>query len=307
MSENKYNMITVLGHTAGGKTSFATNLALKLNGEIISADSRQVYRGMDIGTGKDIEDYTINGVEVPHHILDVADAGFKYNVFMYMSDFRKAFTDISSRNRMPVLCGGTGMYLDSVLKRYNLLDVPVNETLRKSLEEKSIEELADILLSMRAIHNSSDLTMRNRLIKAIEIEEYCKKNPNEKIDFPEIESLVLGIKFDRESRRRRITQRLKQRLDEGMIDEVKRLLESGVSQETLLYYGLEYKFLTLYIIGELSYKEMFEKLNTAIHQFAKRQMTWYRKMEKEGQKIHWLDGYAPMEEKLDRAIMLLNK
>ncbi|OFX86589.1 MAG: tRNA (adenosine(37)-N6)-dimethylallyltransferase MiaA [Bacteroidetes bacterium GWF2_33_16] len=300
----KYNLITVLGPTAGGKTSFAAHLAHVLNGEIISADSRQVYRGMDIGTGKDIADYIVNGKPVPFHLIDIVDAGYKYNVYEYQRDFIQVFNAISSQNKIPVLCGGSGLYIEAVLKGYKLINVPINEVLRQELSEKSENELIHILESAKTLHNKSDLDTRKRMIRAIEIGKYYTENPQPENDFPQINSLVIGLKYDRQSQRKRITQRLKQRLDEGMIDEVKLLLLKGITAEDIIYYGLEYKYLTQYILGELSYSDMFTKLETAIHQFAKRQMTWFRKMERSGIQIYWLDGYASMQEKLERAIKL---
>ncbi|MBI9055263.1 MAG: tRNA (adenosine(37)-N6)-dimethylallyltransferase MiaA [Bacteroidales bacterium] len=304
--ESKYNMLTILGPTAGGKTSVATRMAYILEGEILSADSRQVYRGMDLGTGKDLEDYTVEGKVIPHHLIDIVDAGYKYNVFEYQQDFIKAYADVIERKRFPVFCGGSGMYLDAVLKGYKLINVPVNDDLRKELELKTDEELTQILSSSKSIHNKSDDT-RKRMIRAIEIGIYYNNNPEIDKYFPEINSLIIGVKYDRDSRRKRITQRLKQRLDEGMLDEVKRIIDSGVSPEDLIYYGLEYKYLTMHLIGELSYQEMFTKLETAIHRFAKRQMTWFRGMEKKGFKINWLDGYAPMREKTERILSFLEK
>jgi tRNA dimethylallyltransferase len=302
---HKYNLLTVLGPTAGGKTSLAAHLAHSLNGEIISADSRQVYRGMDIGTGKDIADYVVNGNPVPFHLVDIVDAGYKYNVYEYQHDFIRVFDEIQSRKKLPILCGGSGMYIEAVLKGYKLINVPVNEELRQDLSAKSDDELIGILESFKKLHNKTDIDTRKRMIRAIEIEKYYTENPQPEDDFPKINSLVIGLKFDRQSQRKRITQRLKQRLDEGMVDEVKSLLDKGITADDMIYYGLEYKFLTQYIIGELSYDEMFAKLETAIHQFAKRQMTWFRKMERSGIKIYWLDGYAPINEKIERVMKLL--
>jgi len=302
----KYNLLTVLGPTAGGKTSLAAHLANAFDGEIISADSRQVYRGMDIGTGKDIADYSVSGNSIPYHLIDIVDAGYKYNVYEYQRDFIMVFNDIHSRHKLPVLCGGSGMYIESILKGYRLINVPVNEDLRKELLEKSDEELIKILDSIKKLHNKTDIDTRKRMIRAIEIESFYSMNPPPKDDFPKINSLNIGLKFDRQSQRRRITQRLKQRLDEGLIDEVKSLLTKGITAEDILYYGLEYKFITQHILGELSYEDMFAKLETAIHQFAKRQMTWFRKMERDGIEIHWLDGYASLQEKMDRVKKLFN-
>jgi len=299
-----YDMLTILGPTAGGKTSVAARMAFILDGEIISADSRQVYRGMDLGTGKDLQDYNVEGKEIPFHLIDIVDAGYKYNVFEYQQDFINAYSDVTKRNKFSVFCGGSGMYLDAVLKGYKLINVPVDNDLRMQLDLKSDEELEQTLNSYKRVHNKSDDT-RKRMIRAIEIESYYIDNPEIDQYFPEINSLIVGVKFDRNSRRKRITQRLKQRLDEGMLDEVKRIIDGGVSPDDLIYYGLEYKYLTQHIIGELSYDEMFKKLEIAIHQFAKRQMTWFRGMEKKGFKIYWLDGYAPMKEKTDRILSLL--
>lgn len=300
-------MVTVLGATASGKTGLAANLAYKLDGEIISADSRQVYRGMSIGTGKDIEEYTVNNKKIPYHLIDIADAGYQYNVYEYQRDFLEVYNQLKERNVFPVLCGGSGMYLEAVLKGYKLIQVPVSNERREELKEKSLDELTEILKNYKSLHNTSDIENKKRAIRAIEIEEYYKANPGIDLSFPKIESLITGVKFDRESRRRRITARLKQRLDEGMIKEVEVLLSEGLKPEELTYYGLEYKYLTNYITGEISYDEMFNKLNTAIHQFAKRQMTWFRKMEREGIKIHWLDGYMSLEEKTAKIISWLEK
>ena len=296
--KSKYNIITVLGATAGGKTSLAVKIAYELNGEIISADSRQVYRGMDIGTGKDIEDYTINGKQMPYHLINIVDAGYKYNVFEYQKDFLLVYNEMISRKKFPVLCGGTGMYIDAVLKGYKLINVPHDEKLIIELEKKSDKELIEILKTNIVLHNKSDTSNRKRLIRAVEIALYYQQNEDIDYSYPEIKSLNVQPIFDRNSRRLRISQRLKDRLENGMIEEVKYLLKNGVLPETLKYYGLEYKFITEYILGELSYNEMFKKLEIAIHQFSKRQMTWFRKMEKSGHKIHKIDGYLPMNEKI---------
>ena len=302
-----FNIISVVGATASGKTSFAAKLASELNGEIISADSRQVYRGMDIGTGKDLEDYVVDGKNIPAHLVDIVDAGYQYNVFEYQRDFLKVFEDMKTRGVFPVLCGGSGMYIEAVLKNYKLIQVPENPVLRESLKEKELPELAKILESYKSnLHNISDISTAKRAIRAIEIADYCSKNPELETKITPIHSLNIGIKFDRSSRRKRITERLHQRLNEGMLDEVKQLLDSGIKPENLIYYGLEYKFLTQHLIGQLSYDEMVSKLNVAIHQFAKRQMTWFRRMEKQGTVIHWLDGYMPMDEKIEKTMGLLN-
>ena len=295
-------LITVLGPTASGKTAFAARLAYFLDGEIISADSRQVYRKMDLGTGKDYSDYYVEGNLVPCHLIDIVDAGYKYSLFEYQRDFDKAWKDITGRGRQVVLCGGSGMYIESVLDSYQLVNVPHNEPLRKNLESKSDSELAGILSSFKKLHNISDTSCRKRLIRAIEIAEYSRTNPLAALPFPEFESIILGIDIDREHRRKRITERLEARLEQGLVDEVRQLLSQGVSADTLVYYGLEYKFITMYLNGDLSYDEMKKRLNIAIHQFAKRQMTWFRKMERSGYRIHWLDARMNMEEKLKAAL-----
>jgi len=296
----KYDLITVLGATAGGKTSFAAELAFVTGREIISADSRQVYRRMDIGTGKDIEDYTLNDKKILVHLIDIVEPGYKYNVFEYQKDFVRVFNQIKNKGKQVIVCGGSGMYLEAVLNSYKLIKVPENKAFRMQLSNKSLNELSQILKTYGRIHNISDISDSERAIKAIEIAEFYKQNPESKTGLENLKSLILGIKYDRDSRRRRITERLKSRLDEGMIDEVKGLLDSGVEAETLIYYGLEYKFITKHLLDELSYDEMFNMLETAIHQFSKRQMTWFRRMEKNGTKIYWLDGYMSMEEKLKR-------
>ena len=302
----KYDLITILGPTASGKTPLATALADRLGTEIISGDSRQVYRRMDLGTGKDLADYTIEGRSVPYHLIDIVEPGYKYNVFEYQRDFLKAYESIVDKGKLPILCGGTGMYLESVLKGYRLLPVPENLELRASLEGKSLQELTLILEGYKKLHNSTDVDTAKRAIRAIEIEEYYKQQPPEYREFPALKSLIVGVDIDRELRREKITRRLKQRLDEGMVEEVRGLLAEGISAESLIYYGLEYKFLTQYAIGELTYEEMFHQLETAIHQFAKRQMTWFRGMERRGFVIHWLDATLPMEEKVERIINLIN-
>lgn len=302
----KYDLITILGPTASGKTPLAAALANRLGTEIISGDSRQVYRRMDLGTGKDLVDYVVDGKEVPYHLIDIVEPGYKYNVFEYQRDFLKAYEDITSRGKLPILCGGTGMYLESVLKGYRLLPVPENPELRASLEGKSLEELTRILEGYKKLHNSTDVDTAKRAIRAIEIEEYYKLQPPEYREFPSLHSLIVGVDIDRELRREKITRRLKQRLDEGMVEEVRGLLAEGIHPDNLIYYGLEYKFLTQYAIGELTYEEMFHQLETAIHQFAKRQMTWFRGMERRGFTIHWMDATLPMEEKLELIINLIN-
>lgn len=302
-----YDLITILGPTASGKTSFACRLAYEQETEIISGDSRQVYRGMDIGTGKDLDDYIVDGNPVKYHLIDIKDAGYKYNIFEYQHDFHDAYTNIRAKDRLPVLCGGSGLYIESVLKGYNLINVPENKELRKKLESKNLEELTTILASYKDLHNSTDVDTAQRAIRAIEIEEYKKANPTDCNEYPPINSLILGVDVDRELRRERITRRLKTRLKEGMIEEVQGLLDKGISAEDLLYYGLEYKFVTQYLIKELSYKEMFSQLEIAIHQFAKRQMTWFRGMEKRGLQIRWIDGTLPDKEKAALVKRLLSE
>lgn len=293
-----YDLIAILGPTASGKTPFAAALAAELNTEIISADSRQIYRGMDLGTGKDLADYTIGGRNIPYHLIDIADPGYKYNVFEYQRDFLSAYEAIKQKGCLPVLCGGTGMYLEAVLKGYRLLPVPENPELRARLEGKSLAELTEILKQYKTLHNSTDVDTAKRAIRAIEIEEYYLQTDVAQREFPKLNSLIIGVDIDRELRREKITRRLRQRLDEGMVDEVRRLLAGGIKADELIYYGLEYKYLTLYAIGKMSYDEMFAGLQTAIHQFAKRQMTWFRGMERRGFTIHWVNATLPTEEKI---------
>ena len=293
-----YDLITILGPTASGKTSLAAALAYKLGSEIISADSRQVYRRMNIGTGKDLEDYTVDGRRIPYHLIDIVAPGYKYNVFEYQRDFLAAYESIRRQGKLPIMCGGTGLYLESVLKGYRLLPVPENSDLRARLAGKSLKELTELLQSYKILHNTTDVDTPKRAIRAIEIEEYYKKTTTEERSFPTLQSFIIGIAIDRELRRKRITQRLQQRLDEGMVDEVRQLLDEGLKPEDLIYYGLEYKYVTLYVTGQLSYNDMFSQLETAIHQFAKRQMTWFRGMERRGFVIHWIDACLPMEEKI---------
>ncbi|WP_270460723.1 tRNA (adenosine(37)-N6)-dimethylallyltransferase MiaA [Bacteroides intestinalis] len=293
-----YDLIAILGPTASGKTPFAAALANVLDTEIISADSRQIYRGMDLGTGKDLIDYTVNGKQIPYHLIDIADPGYKYNVFEYQRDFLTAYETIKQKGKLPVLCGGTGLYLESVLKGYKLLPVPENPELRARLADKSLEELTGILQQYKTLHNTTDVDTAKRAIRAIEIEEYYAHTPVDERTFPQLNSLIIGVDIDRELRREKISRRLRQRLDEGMVDEVRRLIEQGIQPDDLIYYGLEYKYLTLYVIGKLTYEEMYQELEIAIHQFAKRQMTWFRGMERRGFTIHWMDAGLPMEEKI---------
>ncbi len=297
---SKYNLITIVGPTATGKTRLAACLANRINGEVISGDSRQVYRGMDLGTGKDYEDYLVDGKQIPYHLVDIADAGEKYNVYQFQNDFVQAFETIQQNEKWPVLCGGTGLYVESVLKGYKMIHVPANETFRNGLRDKNLDELATILESYGPLHNTTDLETKRRAIRAIEIQEYYKSHPEIDSHFPDIRSLNICVQIDRDIRRERISSRLRKRVEEGMIPEVKRLLESGVTAEDLIYYGLEYKFVTQHVIGELSFEEMYTQLEIAIHQFAKRQMTWFRGMERRGIKLHWLDASMPMEDRLDK-------
>ena len=301
MQKNKdmgYDLITILGPTASGKTALAARLAYEMHTEVISGDSRQVYRRMDLGTGKDLEDYVVEGIQVPYHLIDIVEPGTKYNVFEYQRDFLKVYEELRGEGKVPVLCGGTGLYLESVLRGYRLMPVPENEALRTVLAGKSLEELTEMLKSYKQLHNTTDVDTPKRAIRAIEIEEYYRNHPAEGRDFPSIHALVVGIDIDRETRRRKISERLKQRLEHGMLDEIRDLLSEGIPAENLIYYGLEYKYLTQYVIGELTYEEMYRKLEIAIHQFAKRQMTWFRGMERRGIQIHWLEASSPMENKV---------
>jgi len=310
-------MITILGPTASGKTPVAAHLARAIDGEIISADSRQVYRRMDIGTGKDLADYTIaeaaGEVHIPYHLIDIAEPGTKYNLFQYQQDFLEAYTDITRRGKTPILCGGTGLYIEAVLKGYQLSPVPQNQELRDRLEGKSLEELTQMLVELKKkngsnMHNTTDVDTAQRAIRAIEIEmgstpEMTNANGQPLSVNPDV--LIIGLSIDREERRRKITRRLKARLEEGMVDEVRGLLAEGIPADNLIYYGLEYKFLTEYVVGRISYDEMFTRLEIAIHQFAKRQMTWFRGMERRGFTIHWIDAMLPMESKVEHIISLL--
>ena len=324
-------MITILGPTASGKTPVAARLAAEIGGEVISADSRQVYRRMDIGTGKDLDDYTVQGagfkvqgshqlahepltmnsepLTIRYHLIDICEPGTKYNLFQYQQDFFDAYQDIRSRGVVPILCGGTGLYIEAVLKGYKLSPVPQNQELRQQLEGKTLGELTQMLKELKAkngstMHNTTDVDSAQRAIRAIEIEEYNLHTPTEKREMPPIDSLIIGIDIDREERRRKITNRLKQRLENGMVKEVRSLLDEGIPAEDLIYYGLEYKFVTEYITGQTTYDEMFTRLEIAIHQFAKRQMTWFRGMERRGFTIHWIDAMLPMEEKVAQILKL---
>ena len=299
-------MITILGPTASGKTPLAASLAKEIGGEIISADSRQVYRRMDIGTGKDLEDYG----DIPYHLIDIAEPGTKYNLFQYQQDFFDAYNNIIGRGKIPILCGGTGLYIEAVLKGYQLSPVPQNPELRKRLEDKSLDELTQMLVELKQqngsnMHNKTDVDSCQRAIRAIEIETYNLQHPVPRRELPPVDSVIIGVNIDREARRQKITNRLKARLEGGMVDEVRSLLNEGIPAEDLIYYGLEYKFVTEYVTGQTTYDEMFQRLEVAIHQFAKRQMTWFRGMERRGFTIHWIDALLPMEEKVKAIIQIL--
>lgn len=309
-------MITILGPTASGKTTLAAHLAARVGGEIISADSRQVYRRMDIGTGKDLGDYQLavdgSPVNIPFHLIDICEPGTKYNLFQYQQDFYDAYTDIVSRGKLPILCGGTGLYIEAVLKGYHLSPVPQNPGLRAELEGKSLEELTEILQELKrrngsVMHNTTDVDTAQRAIRAIEIETYNLEHPTPLREIPPIPSVIFGINIEREARREKITHRLKARLEEGMIDEVKALLNEGIPAEDLIYYGLEYKYVTEYVVGKTTYDEMFRQLEIAIHQFAKRQMTWFRGMERRGFNINWIDAALPTEKKVELILKQIEK
>lgn len=297
-------LITILGPTASGKTAFAAQLAAILNGEIISGDSRQLYRRMDIGTGKDLGEYTLGSNTIPHHLIDIREPGDKYTLFDYQRDFHAAYQDIRSRGRQPILCGGTGLYIESVLRGYHLPEVPPNRELRERLEQKSLAELTTILRSYAPLHNNTDTDTKKRAIRAIEIADYRSQQDPNQAAYPPIDGIIIGLQIDRELRRVQISRRLEARLREGMIEEVQQLLDERITPNDLIYYGLEYKFVTLHLTGVLSREEMRRQLEIAIHQFAKRQMTWFRGMERRGFTIHWIDATLPMEEKLAEAISL---
>lgn len=303
----KYDIITILGPTASGKTSLATRLALMMgNAEIISADSRQVYRGMDIGTGKDLADYEIEGVSIPYHLIDIADAGDKYNLFQFQQDFWNAYNDIRSRGKFPILCGGTGLYIESVLKSYKMVPVPENPQLRQELEGRSLEELTEQLSTYKSLHNTTDVDTPKRAIRAIEIQQYYREHKIDEREFPSLRSLTIGVNIDRDLRRQKITQRLHDRMQQGMLQEVEGLLQH-VPAEDLMYYGLEYKYLTLCCLGQLTREEMLRQLEIAIHQFAKRQMTWFRGMERRGTPIIWQDASESLESRAERIMKLLKE
>lgn len=303
-------LITILGPTASGKTSLAAALAAETDAEIISADSRQVYRGMTIGTGKDLADYIIGGRQIPYHLIDICEPGTKYNLFQYQQDFYDAYLDITGRGVQPILCGGTGLYIESVLKGYRLSPVPQNQTLRDALAPKSLDELTRMLEDLKTkagtkMHNRTDVDTVQRAIRAIEIETYNLEHPMPERELPAVDSLIIGVAINRDARREKISRRLKARLDEGMANEVRGLLQRGIPAEDLIYYGLEYKFVTEYVTGRITYNEMFRDLEIAIHQFAKRQMTWFRGMERRGFTIHWIDALLPMPEKVAQCKQLM--
>ena len=300
-------LLTITGPTACGKTSLAAELAYQLGGEIISADSRQVFRGMDIGTGKDLADYHIHGVDIPYHLIDIHDAGYEYNVYQFQNDFIRAFGNIVERGRQPILCGGTGMYIEAVVKGYQLADAPIDPDFRQRMEAYSDEELTERLASLIKLHNHTDTETRDRLLRALEIQEYHLQHPDEYPHMPEMEHLIIGVSYPRAQVIERIGIRLRQRLEEGMVEEVQRLLDSGVPSERLLRYGLEYKHVTRYLRGDCSYEEMYENLYTDIRRFSKRQMTWFRRMERQGISIHWIDGTQPMAEKVQEVLRLFRE
>ena len=305
-------LITILGPTASGKTQLAARLAYELKGEVISADSRQVYRGMTIGTGKDLDDYEVCGTHIPYHLIDICEPGTKYNLFKYQEDFFTVYETLQRKNVQPILCGGTGLYIEAVLKGYHLSPVPQNEQLRSSLEGKTLAELTSILDQLKrqnhsVMHNTTDVDSCQRAIRAIEIETYNLQHPTPERELPPVSSLVVGVQIDRDERRRKITDRLRKRLEHGLIEEVRGLLESGIPADDLIYYGLEYKYVTEYVIGRRSYDDMFKNLEIAIHQFAKRQMTWFRGMERRGVRIHWLNAMLPLNVKCDKIKEWMNE
>lgn len=307
IKKNRYDLIVITGPTATGKTRLAAELADMMDGEVISADSRQVYKGMDIGTGKDLADYVVSGRVVPAHLIDMLEPGYEFNVFEFQNHFIQAFEHIRKRGKQAFMCGGTGLYIEAALAKYRLLKVPVNQKLRKELELLSQDELVSRLENLRPLHNTTDTTERKRLIRAIEIETYNDKFPEERKDYPEFSYIIFALDFPRKEIRERITERLKNRLENGMIQEIQELIKKGLKPDQLMFYGLEYKYITQYVTGEINYDEMFGKLNTAIHQFAKRQMTWFRRMERRGFKIHWIDGSLDNSEKLLHIIKTLQK
>ncbi|MDR2928870.1 MAG: tRNA (adenosine(37)-N6)-dimethylallyltransferase MiaA [Cytophagaceae bacterium] len=302
---SKYDSIVILGPTASGKTTLAAHLAATIGGEIISADSRQIYRKMDIGTGKDLDDYVVNGEKIPFHLIDIREPGYKYNVYEYQTDFFNVFADIKGREKFSIVCGGTGLYIEAVLRRFKMIHVPSNPELRDSLNDKDLNELETILSRFRNLHNSTDTDTKKRAIRAIEIETYYSTHPEIEVELPKLNPLITGIESNRETRREKITKRLHERLKSGMIEEVDSLLKVGLTSDDLIYYGLEYKYVTMFLIGQLHYNEMVEQLNIAIHQFAKRQMTWFRRMERNGFRINWLDANLPVDEKVNKVLKMM--
>ena len=296
--------ITIIGVTASGKTSLAVKLAHETRGEIISADSRQIYRRMDLGTGKDISEYTYDGTLIPYHLIDICEPGYKYNLYQYKRDFTTALNDIKTRGKLPVICGGTGLYVETVLKGYAMPEVPENRELRDSLADKTLDELTTILTQYKTLHNTTDVDSCKRAIRAIEIAEYYKTLPQPELEDKPLDTLLVAIDIDRETRRANITKRLHERLDQGMVAEVEALLNEGIAPDDLIYYGLEYKYLTEYVIGKTSYDEMVSGLEIAIHQFAKRQMTWFRGMERRGFKINWIDYNLSTSDKVSKILEL---
>lgn len=303
----KFDLITILGPTTTGKTALAAHLAYHINAEIISADSRQVYKHMDIGTGKDYGDYEVKGTTIPAHLIDIHEPGYTYNVFEFQQDFFTIYHSLKEAGKKVIMCGGTGMYIESITKGYKLVPVPPDNTLRKELEKKSLQELTHMLQQMKTLHNITDTTSKKRVIRAIEIEKHYARHNISEAHLPKLNIRYIGVSVNRDTRRKKITERLHLRLEHGMVDEVKRLLAMGISAKDLVYYGLEYKYITLYLMGDMSYEDMVKKLNTAIHQFAKRQMTWFRKMERGGVKIHWIDGNNTMDDKVAQCLEIIKK
>ena len=299
-----YELITIIGPTASGKTAVSCAVAARLHSAVISGDSRQVYRSMDIGTGKDLNEYFVDNQQIPYYLIDICQPGSRYNIFQYQRDFHNIFSQLKNKNIVPVLCGGSGLYIEAVLRGYNLPDVPENKILRNSLKNKTLEELTAILATYKTLHNTTDTSSPQRVIRAIEIACFSQKNNLQLCEFQPINSLIIGIDIEREARREKISQRLKNRLESGMVDEIKNLLANGVSADDLIYYGLEYKYVTQFVLGQISNNEMFTQLEIAIHQFAKRQMTWFRGMERRGLKIHWLEWQMPLSEKVDYILNL---
>jgi tRNA dimethylallyltransferase len=301
-----HKLLTITGPTACGKTSLAAELAFQLGGEIISADSRQVFRGMDIGSGKDLADYHIHNTDIPYHLIDIHDAGYEYNVYQFQNDFIRAFGDIVSRGRQPILCGGTGMYIEAVVKGYQLADAPIDPDFRQRMEAYTDEELTARLASYIKLHNHTDTESRDRLLRALEIQEYHLQHPDAYPHMPDMEHIIIGVRYPREQVIERIGIRLRERLQNGMIDEVQSLLDQGVPEERLLRYGLEYRHVTRYLRGECTYDEMYEHLYTDIRRFSKRQMTWFRRMERQGITIHWIDGPQPLDIKVAQVLQLFH-